>query len=106
MLGASDANLYVPIPMYLQANQTQRPFDISTGGLEGISIDGQWSTQNHQRRAVLRSADGLIDGQATNCLHRHLHRAHNVTELIQRTGHAPPHGCNATTLIKADVMND
>ena len=57
--------------MYLLADQAQRTFEITGGGLERISVNRQRRAKHDQRRAVLGRAHRLLDRQAADGLDGH-----------------------------------
>ena len=91
--------------MHFFANQFQRAFQISTGGFEGIGVDCQRRPQHHQRRAIFRRANRLLDRQSPHRLHRHLHGGNHFAQLIERAGLPKAPRDNAAPFIVADVMN-
>jgi hypothetical protein len=43
------------------ADHPQRGFEVTVGGLEGVSIDRQWRPEDNQRRPILRALDRLFE---------------------------------------------
>src|SRR5690348_8722257 len=69
------------------ADLAQDALQVAGSRLEGVGIDGQRRAQHDQRRAVARTGDGLLDAQPPDRLHGHGDRAHDLRQLVQRTGH-------------------
>ncbi len=65
------------------ADAAQDRFQVAAGLLKAVGIDGQWSADDDQRRAVGRRLNGLVDRQTTDSLYGNLHRVDNFAKLIQ-----------------------
>ena len=59
-LGVADDNdLAVGVDHF--ADEPERTFEVAVRGSKGVRVDGEGSTEDHERGAVLRTLDGLLD---------------------------------------------
>ncbi len=92
--------------MYFFTDHSQSAFQIAFSRPKAVGVDGQWSTQDHQRRAILWCSHRLLDRQTANGLDGNSHSLHDLAQLIQRTGTRAAACDNPPTLIVPDVMDD
>src|SRR5882757_6990069 len=77
-----------------------------------FEIVGNWialdegSAQNNQARSKFRSADRLLHRKTSHRLDRHLHRCHDLSQLIERAGIWFSHRRETAAFIVADMVDD
>ena len=87
------------------ADHSERSFQVTIGGLEGVGIDRQRGAEHDQRGTVSRTGDCLFEREPAHRLHRHLHGSDHLAQLVERAGHPVAGRSDAAAFVVADVMD-
>ena len=80
----------VSIGMDFLADQPELAFKIASAVLKESASMVRGAPRTTSGAPYSGAAHGLLDGEAADRLHRHTHRLHDFTQLIERAGASPP----------------
>ena len=96
----------VSVGMYFVADQSEGTFNIAISSFKGVGVNCQGCAEYHQRCAIVRTTDRLLQTQSAHGLHWDVYGPDHFTKLIQRAGHSFAHGGDAPAFVVTDMMDD